>query len=74
MIGKYKIPAYAVCPIEYGDYSGFSDEDEQEIKDFLEEEFPNGYVVDWKDGEEYFSSCPAFGLATNVVDADFYQP
>lgn len=78
LIGTYKIPEYAICAIEYGDYSGISDEDEQEIKNFLIREFPTGYVVDWHtnepEHEPYFSPVPEFGLPTNVVDADFYKP
>ena len=77
-IGSYKIPEYAICAIEYGDYTGLTDEDEKQIKDFLAKEFPKGFVVDWhsneSEGEAYFSHCPAFGLATTVVDADFYEP
>ncbi len=77
-IGEYKIPEYAVCAIEYGDFSGISEEDEREIKNFLKKEFPKGYVVDWRandrDAEPYFSSRPAFGLTTSVIDADFYEP
>lgn len=30
--------------------------------------------IDEPDGEPYFTSCPAFGMATEVVDADFYEP
>ena len=28
-IGKYKIPEYAICAIEYGDYSGLDEQDER---------------------------------------------
>ena len=73
-IGTYKIPEYAVCAIEYGDFTGVSDEDEKDIKDFLSKEFPNGYVADWQTDEPYFTSCPAFGQATTVIDAEFYEP
>lgn len=77
-IGKYKIPEYAICAIEYGDYSGLDEQDKCEIMDFLSEEFPNGFVVDWHgnepEGEAYFSTSPEFGLPTNVIDADFYEP
>lgn len=77
-IGKYKIPEYAINAIEYGDYSGLEDEDIKNIKEFLNREFPKGFVVDWHPNEEgyepYFSKCPDFGLATTVVDADFYEP
>ncbi len=74
LIGTYKIPEYAMCAIEYGDYTGLEEEDEEAINEFLESEFPNGYVVDWKDGAPYFTSYPAFGKATDVIDADFYEP
>lgn len=77
-IGTYSIPTYAICAIEYGDFSGVNDEDEKIIKEFLESEFHNGFVADWHtnepDGEPYFSRFPAFGLACEVVDADFYMP
>lgn len=77
-IGKYKIPQYAICAIEYGDFSGLDEEDIDNINEFLDDEFPNGFVVDWHinepDGEPYFTSCPAFGMAAEVVDADFYEP
>lgn len=78
LIGTYKIPEYAVCAIEYGDYTGLTDEEEREIRDFLSKEFPNGFVVYWHgnepDVEPYFSPSPAFGLGTNVIDAYFYEP
>ena len=77
-IGKYKIPQYAICAIEYGDFSGLDEEDIDNINEFLEDEFPNGFVADWHsnetDGEPYFCSYPEFGLAAMVVDADFYEP
>lgn len=77
-IGKYKIPEYAVCAIEYGDYTGLTDEEKREIIDFMSDNFPNGCVVDWHgntpEGEAYFSTAPEFGLPTNVIDADFYEP
>lgn len=73
-LGKYRIPVYAVCAIEYGDFSGMSDEDEKEIREFLDREFPNGFVVDWNGEDYYFSPFPDFGLPTTVVDADFYEP
>ena len=77
-IGKYKIPQYAICAIEYGDFSGLDEEDIDNINKFLEDEFPNGFVVDWHsndpDGEPYFCRYPEFGLATDVVESDFYEP
>lgn len=75
LIGTYKIPEYAVCAIEYGDYTGLTDEEEREIRYFLSKEFPNGFVVDWHgnepDVEPYFSPSPAFWLGTNDIDAYF---
>ena len=77
-LGKYKIPEYAICAIEYGDFSGLSDEDEQNVNEFLERECPNGCIVYWhsddEDNEPYFCSYPEFGLAATVVEADFYEP
>lgn len=77
-IGKYKIPQYAICAIEYGDFSGLDDEDIDNINEFLECLFPNGFVVDCHsnepEGEPYFTRCPDFGMSTEVVDADFYEP
>lgn len=77
-LGKFKIPEYAICAIEYGDFSGLSNEDENNINEFLERECPNGHIVDWhsddEDNEPYFCSYPEFGLAAMVVDADIYEP
>lgn len=76
-IGKYKIPTYAINAVEYGDFSGLDDEDIDNINEFLEYLFPNGFVVDWHidetEGEPYFTRYPAFGMPTEVVDADFYE-
>ena len=70
----FKIPTYAVCYIEMGDAEGLDDNDIKLIEDFVRSNFPKGYVADWsKIDHPYFSSCPEFGKATDVVDADFYH-
>ncbi|MBR6980507.1 MAG: hypothetical protein IKH88_11845 [Prevotella sp.] len=70
----FKIPTYAVCYIEMGDAEGLDDNDIKLIEDFVRTNFPKGYVADWsKIDQPYFSSCPEFGKATDVVDADFYH-
>ena len=74
LAGTYRIPTYAVCYIEYGDADGLNDEDIQMIEDFVNANFPKGYVADWKNLDHpYFSPSPDFGLAAEVVDADFYH-
>ncbi len=68
----YKIPTYAICYIEYGDINKLEEPDVEQIDNFIRTNFPNGFIVYWKDENPYFSSTPAFGKATEVVDADFY--
>lgn len=46
-IGKYKIPKYAICAIENGDFSGLDEEDIDNINEFLEGEFRMGL---WQTG------------------------
>lgn len=60
------IPTYALCPIENDDFSGLNDEEEQEVREFmqrLEEGCPNGYTIDWEDLDNpFFTQCPEWGL------------
>ncbi len=72
-IDRYKIPTYAVCAVEYGDFSGLEEEDIKNVKEFLRKEFPKGFVTDYQN-ESYFSTVPAFGKACEVIDVDFYEP
>ena len=77
LINTYKIPTFAICAIEYGDFSGVNDDDEKTIKEFMNG-FKNGFVADWGKGIDtpYFSPYnDIFGYSGNeVIDVDFYLP
>ncbi len=61
-IGTYDIPDWALCAMENGDTDGLTDEEEQMVKDFMEENFPEGFVtcIDWDNYDE-LNVRPAFG-------------
>lgn len=71
-----RIPAWSLCYIEYGDESGLTDEDVQQVKDFYEMYRLHGMEIQYispvhdkdENFEEYFLSSPAFGLPGSVVD------
>ena len=71
--GTFAIPTWAVNAIEYWDFSGMCDLDTELVQSFIDTNFKHGFVVDWKGIDSpYFSHSPEFGLATEVVEADFY--
>ena len=74
-IDTYKIPTYAICAMVNDDYSGLDEDDEKNIKEFMNG-FPNGFLADWDKNIEnpYFSYYPAFGGGSEVIDVDFYLP
>lgn len=79
LFNTYKIPTYAICALEYGDYSGLEDKDIENIEEFtamLGQQCPLGYLLDW-DRETlcspYFTSAPAFGLPVDVADCKVYR-
>ncbi len=60
--------------LEYGDVTGLTDMDIELVNGFIDANFPHGYVVDWRGIDEpFFSQCPEFGIASEVVEADFYH-
>lgn len=73
-----RIPSWSLCFIEYGDNSGLTDEDVQQVNDFYESYRKHGKVIqgiypindESENFESYFSSSPAFGLPGDVVDCD----
>ena len=75
LIGTYKIPAFAICAIEYNDYSGLNDDDEKAIKNFLDS-FSGGFIADWSQNIDnpYFSAYnDIFGfIGCDVIDVNFY--
>ena len=73
--GTYLIPLFAIVPLEYGDYSGLDDMDTELVQAFLDANCKGGYYVEWVGIDNpYFSRYPDIGgLASEVVDADFYH-
>ncbi len=61
-LGTYDIPDWAICAIENGDYEGLTEEEEKLVTEFLDENFPEGYVsnIDFDDYND-FNLYPAFG-------------
>ena len=60
--------------LEYGDTTGLTDLDIELVNGFVAANFPHGYVVDWTSIDEpYFASHPEFGMASEVVEANFYH-
>lgn len=68
------VPTWALYALEYGtnEAGDLSDEDIQEINNFVNEHFPHGYIMDVNWESEGFSCYPLFGLACDVVTVDFY--
>lgn len=79
-LNSYEIPTYAICPLEYGDFSGaLSDEDILNIKAFedkISKMCPDGYTLDWdmeNSDSPFFSPYPEFGLAMDCVKLNVYK-
>ena len=70
--GTFQIPTYAIPMLEYGDTTGLTDLEIELVNGFIEANFPHGYVMVWTGIEQpYFASHPEFGIAAEVVEADF---
>lgn len=77
LITTEKIPVWAICYLEYGDATGLEDEEIMEIDNWIDNNCPNGYVMEIVGGMEvspYFTHCPIFGKACDVYDVNFYLP
>ena len=68
------IPELAIYALEYGvdEANNLNDEDRTQIKEFIEDNFPHGYVfsVRWEEKTE-FDRHPAFGLPCGTYTVDF---
>jgi hypothetical protein len=84
LLGTYAIPTYAVCALEYGDYSGLDDSDIENMEEWLRDEFKGASLTfDWSNGidesetgeinESHFTSSPAFGLPMDCIECAVYQ-
>ena len=66
------VPEWAVCAIEYGDFSGLTRGECKQISYFLDD-WPNDrFYIEWG-YERYFSNNPAFGLPCDCIDAVIYE-
>jgi hypothetical protein len=64
----YTIGSHFVCALEYGDYSGLTDEEENELENFIAS-LPRGYHVwQWGDSEE-FSRCEVSDTMGQCINA-----
>lgn len=70
------IPTYALCAIENDDFSGLNDEEEKEVREFmqrLDKGCPNGYTIDWEDLDNpFFTTCPEWGLPVDCFVGRIY--
>lgn len=65
------IPTWAMCYIEYGDVGDMTDEEVDMVNDFMESYgFP--IIIEYGE-EEFFTSCPAFGLPCDCVEGKIYK-
>jgi len=66
------IPEWAVCAIEYGDYSGLCDNEIALIEGFFQD-FPcDQFTIQWGN-DRFFCYFPAFGLPCTCIDAEIYE-
>ena len=68
----FSVPEWALCAIEYGDYSGLSDEEIAQVEQFSKEWPTDRYYIEWG-YDRYFSNNPAFGLPCECLDAGIYE-
>lgn len=73
-ISTEEIPTYALPYLINGDPTGLDDEDIKNADRFCESFCSKGALIFDPNGEPYFSHCPAFGLASDVIDCDIYEP
>lgn len=69
------VPEWAVPYLEYGEPSGLLEEEQEEIDEWLDGNFPNGYVCEylWNDTTE-FNRYPLFGKPCRTIKTNFYEP
>ena len=88
--GSYDIPKWALPYIMNGDASGISDHEQELVDNFLEKNFPDGFIPEVEEGEgKELNLYPAFGernenaltdrgespyLAVDTVSVKFGQP
>jgi hypothetical protein len=73
LFDTFDIPLYYVCPIEYGlnDEYGLSEEEEKEIRKFLET-LPNDCVWSFSDGHYFKHSNAINSLGSDCVEMSVF--
>jgi hypothetical protein len=69
---RYRLPAYWACALINGDYTGLSDEEEREIKNFLEQVKGGPVDVDWET-EGFYRYNDANNIAGDCADFIFHK-
>ena len=74
LLDKQNVPSYALSAIINGDFSGIdSEEDEKNIRDFMNREYYKGAVFIPRDEQASFTTATAFGPATDCVTVDILR-
>ena len=64
----HQVPEWALDYIVNGDASGLTDEEEEVVAEFLEKNFPDGFVPEVnEDNKNEFNLYPAFGLRNELA-------
>ena len=71
-IHKTTIAQHFVVAIEYGDYSGMSEQDISDLEDYMADNGIDDCIAEYSE-ESYFGTCNVTGLGANVVDVKFYS-
>ena len=88
-LGTFEIPEWSLPYIINGDAEGLTDKEKEIVDKFLDENFPDGFIPEVKEGtEKEFNTYPAFGernenaltnrgespyLATKTIEVQFSQ-
>lgn len=69
---KYRLPVYWAGALINGDYTGLSDEEEQEINDFLKQAEGSPVSVEWET-EGFYRCNDANSMAGDCADFIFHK-
>ena len=74
LLDKQNVPSYALSAIINGDFSGIdSEEDEKNIRDFMDREYYKGAVFSPRNEQASFTTATAFGPAADCVTVDILR-
>ena len=71
-IDSFSIPEWSVCALEYGDFSGLTYDEINQINTFATDYPQDKYLWHWE-RTFHFSNSPAFGLPCECVDVLIYE-